>query len=943
MAEAVGLVGSIVGIVGFAGQLAQGSNFLFDFFKDLTDAPNDVRKLLEELKFLESLITSIQSSFSGHDQDLEQALKVCCTCIGELVDLIKANEPADNLRQRQKAWKQFSVALKRTKFSKHLGNLERAKLMLLLSWMKIMRNVYAENSESLQATQLSISDLSLAYQTALAASIKTQTTVEQIQQAVSGLASTSASMAQMTTETYSLVGSLPNDTRQIQNATDKIEGAAQKLVAETLSLRPKLLEEVSREMEQTISKTLQTHLRINPNRNANKIHRKCASKHRSRIIQSSGNHQLDSSQRSPPCLKQLDPPVISRSPSDRWIKETSVETRQELTKGTIFGTLVMATATVAYFRQRSEQSSDSEVDRKHVSHTTVTLLPASWLFSKGAVLKVQTSKLFDRTNKQSCSQFNLSTVNIRPPTAKIFKACRSHDLDAIRRLFDECKASPYDVDDDGRNLLGYVFLGARFTNTKLQRSPILHLARLSRVVDYLLNQGVDTGTLDMHYYTPVMLFISCWFQSGGSISKHEDHFQYLLNKLLRNAKSDPFSRSDARIGVNRKAQYCPLEFPGLDFSDTLPLAGLNSLIRQEEWPLSWDPGNLYEFCDAAHYPWLMRGNEKHGPEREHVSFWVTCTASEIKAYLEAKSDLLSELLKHNRLLDTRCACHLENCVNLAIHKGAEVIALLSEHDYYRGSAPWLRHRTKKLILVQAYMLKVIKLLLILGSTQLANRTVLENFSEHAADHNARTFNVWNKALKEASLELQALNRPYSSIIQTYLYDISQRDENHENCKGKSGVTRSPVMGVGRDYYKEGQQSSSETRIEDPASGPFQAMAMDSTNVVEQHDSGEDDSAGWETDESDLTDSAWETEEEWEEGYKLESAVDRVPLDDHNPDLEDTKRHTCSAAIKDYDEEYWSHVYDRIKGSNMDSTPASDPKGKLERITGIVGTFVSAFV
>jgi hypothetical protein len=49
------------------------------------------------------------------------------------------------------------------------------------------------------------------------------------------------------------------------------------------------------------------------------------------------------------------------------------------------------------------------------------------------------------------------------------------------------------------------------------------------------------------------------------------------------------------------------------------------------------------------------------------------------------------------------------------------------------------------------------------------------------------------------------------------------------------------------------------------------------------------------------------------------------------------------AMTDYDETYWSHVYDRIKNSEVDSKPPSDPLGKLKRIAGIASRPISSIV
>lgn len=141
MAEVIGLVGSLVGIAGFAGQLAQGSAFLYHFFNDFKDAPKYVKRILEELKLLESLLTSIQttSGVTCHDQQLEQALQHCASCINEILGVVTANEQALDLKESKKTWKRFRFALKQPQISRYLLNLERAKSTLLQSCANIAR------------------------------------------------------------------------------------------------------------------------------------------------------------------------------------------------------------------------------------------------------------------------------------------------------------------------------------------------------------------------------------------------------------------------------------------------------------------------------------------------------------------------------------------------------------------------------------------------------------------------------------------------------------------------------------------------------------------------------------------------------------------------------------------------------------------------------------
>jgi len=139
MAAVLGVVSGAVSLAGFAGQLAQGTLFLCGFFKDIKDAPEDVRRLLEELTLLERLFGGIQRSFSGHDPDLEQALRFCEQKIGELSTFVKLHEPAVGMKKGEVFWKKLKLASRQSELVKYLGGLERAKSMVLQACMSISR------------------------------------------------------------------------------------------------------------------------------------------------------------------------------------------------------------------------------------------------------------------------------------------------------------------------------------------------------------------------------------------------------------------------------------------------------------------------------------------------------------------------------------------------------------------------------------------------------------------------------------------------------------------------------------------------------------------------------------------------------------------------------------------------------------------------------------
>ena len=67
------------------------------------------------------------------------------------------------------------------------------------------------------------------------------------------------------------------------------------------------------------------------------------------------------------------------------------------------------------------------------------------------------------------------------------------------------------------------------------------------------------------------------------------------------------------------------------------------------------------------------------------------------------------------------------------------------------------------------------------------------------------------------------------------------------------------------------------------------------------------------------------------------------LDDTNPDSEDSTGEASFDWLTDYDPDYWSPVYDRIRHLNMDSRPPSAQQGKLKRFAGVAGVLLCSIV
>ena len=367
------------------------------------------------------------------------------------------------------------------------------------------------------------------------------------------------------------------------------------------------------------------------------------------------------------------------------------------------------------------------------------------------------------------------------------------------------------------------------------------------------------------------------------ISMYTDCLEYLFHRMVKSAKNDPYCSSHALFGVRPEGNYELHNFPGDPYAneETISELQLEWFLRQQEWPIIWDPCQLDILC-SARWPYLSK---EISDVRAHVSFWVTGQANDVKDYLDKKLNLTKRFLDCDLLYPEPRDCIL-TALQTAIHEGGEVIALLSEHEYYgSGHQPWIRHRFKKLVLIEAWLTKIFKLLIRYRVSYLAEPKIMSGFCDRAQSHNARTLHAWTKALRACIKDHSQLSALETDIILP---------------GGGSNTVRS--------------------------------------NEIETQDADKE----WETEDTASETSDWETEEEWEEGHMLETAVERDRRDAKNPQLSDPGRHTCCKEMNDYDEEYWRHVYPRIIGSRMDQASPGHSKSRLRRLARYARDFVTSF-
>ncbi|KAE9369879.1 hypothetical protein N431DRAFT_511773 [Stipitochalara longipes BDJ] len=155
MAEAIGIAASVIGIVGFAGQLLQGCQIVRSFLDDMKEAPAYVEDLRTILRAFQASLAAVVSKFNDEDtggEDLRLALEYSGKCIRSLKVIV------DNLQGANSVLKiSFAVVRWKSKIIKEVENLKMAMALLNGAQMNqvgtALENVYGRLVQSQMDSQ----------------------------------------------------------------------------------------------------------------------------------------------------------------------------------------------------------------------------------------------------------------------------------------------------------------------------------------------------------------------------------------------------------------------------------------------------------------------------------------------------------------------------------------------------------------------------------------------------------------------------------------------------------------------------------------------------------------------------------------------------------------------------------------------------------------------
>ncbi|KAE9381315.1 hypothetical protein N431DRAFT_505780 [Stipitochalara longipes BDJ] len=547
MAEALGVAGSV----------AQGVNFLYDFFSSVQDAPSDIVSLAQELKILGTMLNDV-----GRDgiesAPLTAALQHCKGIIGDLEDLVEKSNLTSEQSKARKLWSQMSTAFRREKFRKYVEKLERAKSTLLHAKLYAHGSLHQQQMNGIKTIQESLNRIASEHSEAIT---KTNQTATQMQADIQNVPSRvkqvvinelSSTMAKSHTTCSTILTEVRANSIKADQTSEEIKLAIQSLLSDSntnriAALLQPALEKVISDQIASSMETLTAHLAPSrpdmPNRtpfpNVDTSQRAIPESIESKI----GLRSLNQYSGTTTCI--------------RWVGTSKVINFW-------FGRLILSTSVLDSWEGRGI----GETHRKaEFLETRATLVPSKWLFRKGVVLKI--TRLVSTIVAPSI-QFSLTPIMVIPEDNEIVFAMQYGDLERVRQLILGGKVHPSSIFPDSSTLVHkctsemrrqiLVSLVERYRYDAVgRRIKVVNpgydegesipefaktIYKIIEIALWLVECGSSAETLNIHRELRAFSALNDMYAYGASVSCLGYGFPEMLESLaiamLRTSNSSPF-------------------------------------------------------------------------------------------------------------------------------------------------------------------------------------------------------------------------------------------------------------------------------------------------------------------------------------------------------------------------------------------------------------------
>ncbi|KAI9845927.1 MAG: hypothetical protein M1837_004463 [Sclerophora amabilis] len=409
---------AVVSFVTLAAQIVKGIKTLHDFWADVEDAPDDVRRVIDDLNMMNGLLRQLASedeaNKSADDHLPTQMLKYCMENLEEALSFLKSLKVGFEDGKPVKKWSRIKVVLGKTerinKCRSVLGSLKSTLSLAIL----VKENARNRSSQKM--------------------------------------------IAELQTESAMLVQSAASSKMTIEHIKDSVDSHNANMELQNRAMDATLRQIIRDELFSAIAATP---LGRSPTQSQSYRIQDCSST--STLASPDRGFIIDTSK---PEGDQDRSQVIDRTSIERFVpnrihKKTAV-LQQWAYYPAFFANVHYLSRTNRLESVKDPDDPDEIVaDPRQESETSIAIFSRMWLWKGGFILSSR------RSGQGWLPSFQLRQVNVRPMDALVFEFSSSGNVAGLRSLFRRGEASFSDVDEEGWTPLHYATYSGNVAVCKL--------------------------------------------------------------------------------------------------------------------------------------------------------------------------------------------------------------------------------------------------------------------------------------------------------------------------------------------------------------------------------------------------------------------------------------------------------------------------------------------
>ncbi|KAL6715216.1 hypothetical protein ACLMJK_007480 [Lecanora helva] len=546
--EGLAAAGGVIAVISLAGQVLSGLRFLDQFFGDISDAPDFILRLQQEIDILKAVLQAVaeyENTFSANEEQaiisLAPSIRLCHFWVAKLERAMDKYTLMSSHSQVRRHWSSILHALQMPKVEKYVARLGQARMMLIQAQIamegprqiQLRHNLTRALEDQARNTNLIGSiDRKLA---ALSLEQSASTSITREQQADIG-ASLSNLAAEHSASTNiiqrinrNLDSSSQTSRRHIDtnNVTEKLLSSGRFSGEVASQLMPTLAPLISKAVQEGFQKAVNQQdvsiemQNLNDDHSSPDLASEIQSNRQTHSLEDLGrisanpSHYLSGVSESPPC----------------WRRNRIVIPGGSKEYNTLIGKLRCQTSTVVH--EERDIMSDDLVSQDNILVCRIAYIPPDWLCKWVSPPRL---KWVDQEIKNPSFKLRIEPLRIVPTDSAVFKACAHGDIRVIRRLFSAQQASIYDRNHDGDTLLDVALELDCFGDT-------FDFHQYRRKLDtayWLIEQGIDSGASNFGYAGSSL---GRYMQSFANFYDETHNFDLeseLISYMIKKAKTDPF-------------------------------------------------------------------------------------------------------------------------------------------------------------------------------------------------------------------------------------------------------------------------------------------------------------------------------------------------------------------------------------------------------------------